>query len=85
MASILLEAPPLLPYVISAVHSLRTATYARMRLAAFLLVLIAGAFGAICAIVGAFDFSLDRAGLLWMFAIQTAVYFFSAEFLFNDD
>lgn len=83
--SILLAAPPLLPYVISAVHSWRTATYSRPRAMAFLIILVAGAFGVMCALMGAFGFSVDGASLLWIFAIQAAVYFFSAEFLFNVD
>lgn len=85
IAALWIAAPPLLPYLISAVHSWRTATYDRLRVAAFLLVLIAGAVGACSAILGAFGLSLDRTGLLWLFAIQALAYFWSAEFLFNVD
>ena len=77
--------PPLLPYIISAVHSWRTATYNRLRTTAFLLILIMGAIGVFCAILGTNGMSLDRSALLWVFAIQAAVYFFSAEFLFDVD
>jgi len=80
-----IAAPALLPYIISAEHFWRTATYNRVRVAAFLAVLIAGAFATCCAILGAFGLSIDRYGLLWTFAIQAAVYFFSAEFLFDVD
>jgi hypothetical protein len=85
VASILLAAPPLLPYIISAVHSWRTAPYSRSRVTAFLAILVTGAFGVICAIVGGFGLAVDGTGLLWIFAIQAAVYFFSAEFLFDVD
>ena len=85
VASILLVAPPLLPYIISAIHSWRTVTYSRIRLTAFLAILVAGAFGVIFAIAGAFGLSVDGTGLLWTFAIQAAVYFFAAEFLFSVD
>jgi hypothetical protein len=85
VASILLAGPPLLPYVISAVHSWRTAPYSRLRMAAFLSILVAGAFGVICALVGGFGLSVNGTDLLWMFAIQAAIYFFSAEFLFDVD
>jgi hypothetical protein len=83
VASILLAAPPLLPYIISAVHSWRTAPYSRSRVTAFLAILVTGAFGVICAVVGGFGLSVDGTGLLWIFAIQAAIYFFSAEFLFD--
>jgi hypothetical protein len=85
LMSLLLAAPPLLPYVISAVHSWRAATYNRLRVALFLLVLILGALGTGCAIVGAFGLRLDHATLLWTFAIQALVYFWAAEFLFDVD
>jgi hypothetical protein len=85
VASILLAAPPLLPYIISAVHSWRTAPYSRSRVTAFLAILVTGAFGVICAIVGGFGLSVDGTGLLWIFATQAAIYFFSAEFLFDVD
>jgi hypothetical protein len=75
----------LLPYIISAVHSWRTATYDRLRVAMLLLVLILGAFGTGFAIVGAFGLSVDRSEMFWTFAIQAAVYFFAAEFLFDVD
>jgi len=55
---LLIAAPPLLPYIISAVHSWRTATYDRLRVSLFLLVLILGAFGVGCALAGAFGFDL---------------------------
>jgi hypothetical protein len=82
---LLIAAPPLLPYFISAVHSWRTATYDRLRVSLFLLVLSLGAFGVGCALVGAFGLSVDSSTLLWTFAIQAAVYFFAAEFLFDVD
>jgi hypothetical protein len=84
-ASILMASPSLLPYIISTIHSWRTATYSRLRTAAFLAVLVAGAFAAMCAIVGAFGLSVTGTDLYWIFAIQAAVYFFSAEFLFDLD
>jgi hypothetical protein len=80
-----IAAPSLLPYIISAVHSWRTATYDRLRVAAFLLVLIAGTLGGCCAMLGAFGLSLDRSDLLWVFVVQAIVYFWSAEFLFDVD
>src|SRR5258708_6406535 len=64
VASILLAAPPLLPYIISAVHSWRTAPYSRPRVTAFLAILATGAFGVICAIVGGFGLAVDGTGLL---------------------
>ena len=79
----MIAAPSLLPYVFSAVHSWRIATYDRLRVGAFLLVLIAGTFGACSAILKAFGLSFDRAAILWVFAIQALVYFWSAEFLFD--
>jgi hypothetical protein len=85
VASLLLAAPPLFPYAISAVHSWRTAPYSRPRVIAFLAILATGAFGVSCAIVGGFGLSVDGTGLLWIFAIQAAIYFFSAEFLFDVD
>jgi hypothetical protein len=85
IASILLAAPPLLPYIISAVHSWRTAPYSLPRVTAFLAILVTGAFGVGCAIVGGFGLSVDRTDLLWMFGIQAAIYFFSSEFLFDVD
>jgi hypothetical protein len=85
LMSLLVAAPPLLPYVISAVHSWRTATYDRLRVALFMLVLVLGSFGTGCAIVGAFGLRLDHTTLLWAFAIQALVYFFTAEFLFDVD
>jgi hypothetical protein len=84
-AVLLIAAPALLPYIISAVHSWRTATYDRLRVAAFLFVFIVGAVGAGCAMVGAFGLSMDGCSLLWVFALEAAVYFFSAEFLFDVD
>lgn len=84
-AAILIAAPALLPYLISGIHSWRRATYDRLRVAAFLLVLIAGTFGACSAILGAFGRSLDRADILWVFCIEALVYFWSAEFLFDVD
>jgi hypothetical protein len=83
--SILVAFPALLPYIVSAIHSWRTATDNRLRVAAFLAILMAGAFGVICAIVGAFGLSVNGADLFWIFAIQAAAYFFSAEFLFDVD
>jgi hypothetical protein len=85
LAVLLLLVPPLLPYIISAVHSWRTATYDRLRVALFLLLLLLGAFGVGCAIVSAFGLSVDRSEMFWTFAIQAAVYFFAAEFLFDVD
>jgi hypothetical protein len=85
VASILLAAPPLLPYIISAVHSWRTAPHSRPRVSVFLAILVAGTFGVICVIAGWFDLSVDGTALLWIFAIQAAIYFFSAEFLFDVD
>jgi hypothetical protein len=85
IAALWIAAPPLLPYLISAIHSWRRATYDRLLVAAFLLVLIAGTFGACSAILGAFGLSLDRSGFLWLFAIEAIVYFWSAEFLFDVD
>jgi len=82
---LLIAAPPLLPYIISAVHSWRTATYDRLRVSLFLLVLILGAFGVGCALVGALGLTVDSSTLLWTFAIQAAAYFFAAEFLFDVD
>jgi hypothetical protein len=80
-----IAAPALLPYIISAVHSWRTATYNRLRVFLFLLVLLLGAVAVGCTIVGAFDLPVDRLTLMWIFAIQAAVYFFAAEFLFDVD
>jgi len=85
MAVLALAAPPLLPYLISAVHSWRRATYNRKRVAAFLFVLIAGTFSKCCAMLGAFNLSVDRYSLVWMCAIEAIVYFWSAEFLFDVD
>jgi hypothetical protein len=85
LAVLLVLAPPLLPYIISAVHSWRTATYDRLRVAMFLLVLLLGAFGTGCAIVGAFGLSVNRSEMFWTFAIQAALYFFAGEFLFDVD
>ena len=85
VATLLLAAPPLLPYIISAVHSWRTAPYSRPRVTVFLAILVAGAFGVICAIVGGFGLSVDGTGLLWILATQAAIYFFSADFLFDVD
>jgi hypothetical protein len=76
-------APALLPYLISGVHSWRTATYNRLRVAAFLVILLLGAGAACSAIVGILGLSLDRSDLFWLFAVQAAVYFISAEFLFD--
>ena len=84
-AILLITAPALLPYVISAVHSWRLATYDRLRVALFLLVFILGAGGADCAMLGAFGLSMDTSSLLRVFVVQAAVYFFSAEFLFDVD
>jgi hypothetical protein len=83
--SILVAFPALLPYIVSAIHSWRTATNSRPRVVAFLAILMAGAFGVICAIVGAFGLSVNGTDLFWIFVIQAAVYFFSAEFLFDVD
>ena len=44
-----------------------------------------GAVAVGCTIVGAFDLSVDRLTLMWIFAIQAAVYFFAADFLFDVD
>ena len=83
--ALLIAAPPLLPYIISAVHSWRMATYDRLRVAAFLLVLVAGAFGTGCVPLGAFDLTVGRFELLEIFMLQAGVYFLSAEFLFDVD
>jgi hypothetical protein len=56
-----------------------------LRVSLFLLVLVFGAFGVGCALVGAFGLTVDNSTLLWTFAIQAAVYFFAAEFLFDVD
>jgi len=85
MAILLVAAPALLPYVISAVHSWRRATDDRLRVALFLVVVVLGAAGAGCAMLGAFGLSMDTSSLLWVFAFQAAAYFFSAEFLFDVD
>ena len=84
-ATLWIAAPALLPYVISAVHSWRRATYERLRVALFLFVFMLGAVGVGCAMLGAFGLPMDNSGLLWVFAFQAAVYFFSAEFLFDVD
>jgi hypothetical protein len=84
-ASLLLASPSLLPYVISVIHSWRTATYGRLRTAAYLAILVAGTFAVMCAIVGAFGLSITGKDLFWVFAAQAALYFFSAEFLFDQD
>ena len=80
---LLITAPALLPYLISAVHSWRLATYDRLRVALFLCIFILGAVGADCAMLGAFGLSVDTSGLLKVFAFQAGAYFFSAEFLFD--
>jgi len=85
MTVVFAGAPALLPYLISGVHSWRTATYNRLRVAAFLVILVLGAGAACSAIVGALGSSLDRSDLYRLFVIQAAVYFFSAEFLFDVD
>jgi ABC-type transport system involved in cytochrome c biogenesis permease component len=46
--------PPLLPYVISGVHAWRNMTEDRLRVALFLLVLVAGTVGVCSALFGAF-------------------------------
>jgi hypothetical protein len=78
-------APALVPYLISAVHSWRKATHNRLRVAAFLVILVLGAGAACSAIVGIGGFSLARSDLFRLFVIQAAVYFFAAEFLFDVD
>jgi hypothetical protein len=85
VAVLILAAPPLIPYAISAVHSWRTATYNRIRVAAFIFVFIAGAIVTCGTIVGALGISLQGTDLLWVFAMQAVLYFFSAEFLFDVD
>jgi uncharacterized membrane protein len=85
VAVLILAAPALVPYIISAVHSWRTVTYNRLRVAAFIFVFIAGAIATSGTIVGAFGLSLQSTDLLWVFAMQAALYFFSAEFLFDVD
>jgi hypothetical protein len=81
-----MAAPPLLPYLICAIHSWRTVTYSRIRLAALVAIFAAGAIGVMFVITGAFGLSVaDRSGLLWTFAIQAMVFFFAAEFLFSGD
>jgi uncharacterized membrane protein len=85
VAVVILAAPALIPYLISAVHSWRTATHNRIRVAAFIFVFIAGAIATCGTIVGAFGLRLQGTDLLWVFAMQAALYFFSAEFLFDVD
>ena len=85
VAVLILAAPALIPYIISAVHSWKTATYNRIRVAAFILVFVAGAIATCGSIVGALGSSLQGTDLLWVFAVQAALYFWSAEFLFDVD
>jgi len=84
-AILLIAAPALLPYMISAVHSWRLTTYDRLRVGLFLFIFILGAVAADCAMLGAFGLSMDTSSLLEVFAVQAAAYFFSAEFLFDVD
>ena len=84
-ASLLMASPPLLPYLISAIHAWRRAPYTRLRVVVFLAILVAGTLGVTSAMAGAFGLSVDNTGWLWTFAIQAAVYFLAAEFLFTVD
>jgi hypothetical protein len=77
--------PPLLPYVISGVHAWRNMTEDRLRVALFLLVLVAGTVGVCSALFGAFGLNPSRSDLLWMFGVQALANFLSAEFLVNGE
>lgn len=80
---IFVAAPPILPYAISAVHTWHLAMYSRIRVAIFLLVVVAGAYGVCGALLGPLDLAPDTHSLLGVFAVQALIYLGSAALLFD--
>jgi hypothetical protein len=74
--------PPLLPYLISGIYSGNRVTQDRIRLAAFLLVLVLGSAVMGASLLGAFG-SVGRITVLVLFGAQTIIYVVTAELLLH--
>lgn len=82
-AVIMIAAPAILPYLISAVYSWRVVTDRRLGVWAFLVVLIAGAVLVNLLILGLLGIDVREVGTLQTAALQTGLYVWAAELLLH--
>jgi hypothetical protein len=82
VALIFIVALPMFPYLLSAMHSRKVVTADRMRVALFILVLMAGCILMGSLLAGAFG-PVSRLILLVLFGVQTFMYMWAAEALLH--
>ncbi len=80
---VLALAPPIVPYLISGVYSWRVATFSRIRVLLFLLVLVLGSVLMGLEFMDAFGTGVDRSTLLLMLVVQCGAYLWAAEWILH--
>jgi hypothetical protein len=85
MGVLLIAAPPLVPYVLSAIHSWHALSERRIGLFLFLAVLVVGTIFGVPFMVGAFDVVIDGEMMFFALALQTMVYFAAGHVLLRGE